>query len=510
MTSPLPLTEQTLSRAEKTAWTLALGTPAPGETLQRWLYRTLRQAILDGRLAEGTLLPGSRTLAQQYGVARGTVQQAYDQLLSEGYLLAERGSGTRVSRVLPERSLQAGPAVPHPQPEAALRPGGPWLRHVGAEAPAFPLHPSDSLPPPFHPHRCDVRSFPVDLWRRLHGRHLRPSRLAILSENPPAGRPALRAAIARHLDLARGVSVSPDQIVVLGSVQQALDICLRLLVEPGDAVWMEDPGYPGASQALRAYGARVVDVPVDGAGLQVAEGERLAPAARLAYVTPARQAPLGMALSPERRLALLRWAREQGAVIFEDDYDSEYRFSARPVPALRSMEGGDTHVVLAGTFSKLLFPAIRIAFVALPWQLVDPFVRAASLAARNANALTQAVLADFIDEGHFDRHVRRMRRVYAGRAAAFEDAARRHWEGLIAVPPITAGLDVVTRLLAHEERDAWQRLAASGLSAFPLGRYTARAVQPPSLVMGFAAFDEAQIEAGARAAAAALRGPGPG
>jgi len=499
------MTEASATRSNCSA--LALGAPAPGETLQRWLYRSLRQAILDGRLTEGALLPGTRALAQQYAMARGTVQLAYDQLLSEGYLQALRGSGTRVSRVLPDTSLQAGPAPVRVLDELPrFEPGGPWLRNIGMQAPAFPLRPGSGLPPAFHPHRCDVRGFPIDLWRRLHGRHLRPSRMAILSENEAAGLAPLRAAIARHLDLARGVAVSPDQIVILGSVQQALDICLRLLVTPGDAVWMEDPGYPGARQAMHAHGAQVVDVGVDEDGMRVHEALAAAPDARLAYVTPARQAPLGMALSPERRLALLRWARERGAIVFEDDYDSEYRFAAKPVPALRSMEGAESHVVLAGTFSKLLFPAIRLAFVALPWQLVDPFVRAASLAARNANALSQAVLADFIDDGHFDRHVRRMRRVYAGRAAAFEEAAHRHWEGLIAVPPVTAGLDVVTRLMAHEERQAWQRLNAAGLTAFPLADYCARAQLAPSLVMGFAAFDEAEIDAGAKAVAAALRG----
>ena len=499
------MTEASSTRSSRGA--LALGDPAAGETLQRWLYRSLRQAILDGRLLEGALLPGTRALAQQYAMARGTVQLAYDQLLSEGYLQARRGSGTRVSRVLPDTSLQAGPALVRvlDQAPSMSEPGGPWLRNLGDQAPAFPLRPGSGLPPTFHPHRCDVRGFPIDLWRRLHGRHLRSSKLAILSENEAAGLAALRVAIAHHLDLARGVSVSPDQIVVLGSVQQALDICLRLLVAPGEAVWMEDPGYPGARQAMLAHGARVVDVALDGDGMQVHQALVDAPDARLAYVTPARQAPQGMALSPERRLALLRWARERGAIVFEDDYDSEYRFAAKPVPALRSMEGAESHVVLAGTFSKLLFPAIRLAFVALPWQLVDPFIRAASLAARNANALSQAVLADFIDDGHFDRHVRRMRRVYAGRAAAFEEAAQRHWQGLIEVPPVTAGLDVVTRLVAHEERDAWQRLNAAGLTAFPLARYCAQATLPPSLVMGFAAFDEAAIEQGAKAVAAALR-----
>ncbi|MDB5868683.1 MAG: PLP-dependent aminotransferase family protein [Polaromonas sp.] len=493
-------------------WSLPLGAPHAGVGLQRWLYEALRQAILSGRLPTGAMLPGTRALALQYGLARGTVQAAYDQLLSEGYLAARPGSGTRVSLSLPELGMRnAAPAPPTGRrpagPQAA--PAGAWIERLSGTDPAFPLGDRSAAPQPFAPHRCDVTAFPIDVWRRLHVRHLRPSRLQVFEGTSAGGLPALRQAIAGHLAIARGVAVAPAQVVVVGSVQQALDLCMRLLLSPGDAVWMEDPGYTGARQVMQASGARVVDVPVDADGLRVADGLRLAPSARLAYVTPSRQAPLGVPLSPERRLALLQWALQQSAYIFEDDYDSDYRFVAKPIPALKSLAGGDTHVILAGTFSKLLFPGLRLAYVALPLPLVEPFTRAASLTSRYPNALAQAVLADFMADGHFDRHVRRMRKIYAGRAQAFEQAAHQHWRGLIDVPPIQAGLDVIGRLIGMDEATATRRLAAAGITAMALGRYTGSQTVGPGLVMGFAPFDEAQIDASAAHMAKALgvRGP---
>jgi GntR family transcriptional regulator/MocR family aminotransferase len=492
---------------------LALGSPAAGESLQCWLYRALRAAILDGRLPAECILPGTRTLALAHKMARGTVQAAYNQLLSEGYLTSVQGSGTRISSSLPDRAWRVEPAgAPAGQavepPSTPITPSGPWLAQLADCGPAFELSSSAAASAPFFPHRCDIQSFPMDLWRKLHLRHLRSSRLDDLWHTDAAGLPALRSAIAQHLGISRGVTVTPDQIVVLSSVQQALDLCLRLLVGPGEQAWMEDPGYPGARQLMLAAGVRVVDIPVDQEGMRIDLGLRLAPSARLAYVTPARQSPLGVALAPDRRLALLRWARESGACIFEDDYDSEYRFVGKPIPALKSLPGGDQHVILAGTFSKLLFPAIRIAFVALPANMVSPFVRAASLSARNANGLAQAVLADFMAEGHFDRHVRRMRRIYASRAQAFEDAARRHWQGLIDVPAVQAGLDVAVRLLGMDEATAMRRLTEAGITAFPLSRYAGSHGSPPGLVMGFAPFSEEVIEQTARKVAIALRRSG--
>ncbi|WP_435608330.1 PLP-dependent aminotransferase family protein [Pseudomonas knackmussii] len=488
---------------------LPLGEPEPGAGLQRWLYDALRHCILGGRLPAGSTLPSTRALAEHYGLARGTVQAAYQQLLSEGYLESRTGSGTRVSAVLPDATLRSGyvqrKVTPGSEtPRAAPR--TPWIERLESISPVFARRAVAPGTRPFFPHRGDVRSFPMDLWRKLHQQHLRASRSSLLLDGDPAGLPALREAIAEYLHIARGVHASAEQILVLGSVQQGLDLCLRLLVPPGERVWLEDPGYPGARQLLEVAGVNRVDVPVDTQGLRVEDGIRQAADARLACVSPSRQAPLGVEMSPARRLALLRWATQSGAYIFEDDYDSEYRFIAKPIPALRSLPGASSSVILAGTFSKLLFPAIRLAYLVLPEQLVQAFTRATALTARHANSLGQAVLADFIREGHFDRHVRRMRKLYATRAEAFAEAAKRHWQGLIRVPEVRAGLDIACTLEAHTEADAFARLNTAGIDVLPLSRYCVTP-RPPGLVMGFAPYDEQSIAEAAKALEQALRAP---
>ncbi|QMV65920.1 GntR family transcriptional regulator [Ectopseudomonas oleovorans] len=487
---------------------LPLGAPEAGASLQSWLYESLRRAILGGRLPTGSKLPSTRAMAEHYSLARGTVQAAYQQLLSEGYLQARTGSGTRVSEVLPDPTLNAGyvrrKVVPV-QEEKRSAPETPWLKRLDEIVPIFSRRTLPSGLRPFFPHRGDINAFPIDLWRKLHTQQLRSSRLSMLLDSDPAGLPELREAIASYLAIARGVQVSPERILVLSSVQQGLDICLRLLA-PGDSqVWMEDPGYPGARQLMDISGVRRVDVPVDRFGMQVEEGMRQAPAARLAYVTPSRQAPLGGELSPARRLALLKWAAEQGSYIFEDDYDSEYRFIAKPIPALRSMPAAEHSVILAGTFSKLLFPSVRLAYLVLPEHLLESFTRASALMSRHANSLAQAVLADFIHEGHFDRHVRRMRKIYASRAEAFAEAAHRHWQGLIEVPEIRAGMDIACQLQVESEQDAFTRLQAAGIDTIPLSRYCVN-TRAAGLVMGFAPYEERTIEDAAKAVALALRG----
>jgi len=510
-------TETATRERDPVVWSLVLGAPDNTAGLQRWLYDALRRAIVAGRLPPGSVLPGTRTLAQQYGLARGTVASAYEQLLSEGYLVTRKGSATRVNAVLPElRHAAESPPSSLPEPAAlsqapddsqppSLEARGPWIERLTQHASPFPLSEVPSLPQPFHPHRGDVRLFPIDLWRKLYGRHLRPSRLLTLDDANPAGLPALREAIAEHLAISRAVTVSPDRIVIVGSVQQALDLCLRLMTAPGDYVWMEDPGYVGARQIMHASGANIVDVPVDHEGLVVEHGVREAPGAALAYVTPSRHAPLGVSMSTERRGAFLQWARANGALIFEDDYDSEYCFRSRPLPALRSLPGAESNVVMACTFSKLLFPSLRLAYVVLPERLVAPFVRAASITSRSANGLTQAVLADFLSEGHFDRHIRRTRTIYAARARAFEQYALKHWQDWIRVAPATAGLDVLCRLLQTDENSAVRALKAAGIDAAPLSKYTHRHRHDPALVMGFAAFNEDEMERAAQRVAATLR-----
>lgn len=494
-------------KSDAIVWSLPFDQRAAGTALQTWLYDELRKAIITGRLPAGALLPGSRTFAQHYSVSRGTAQSVYDQLSSEGYLETQTGSGTRVTLALPDSrftvSAPVNAAKTHPVQLPV--PQGSWFHRLEQLPSAFPTGSSAKLPFPFMPHRADVKQFPIDIWRKLQTRHLRTSRLETFWEADPSGHPGLRHAIAEKLAIARGLNVQPEHILILGSVQQALDLCLRVMTNSGDQVWMEDPGYVGARRLMQAAGMRVTDVGVDNEGMRVADGIRDAPAARLVYTTPSHQSPLGTTLSNERRYALLDWAAGSGAVIFEDDYDSEYRFAGAPIAGLRGIPGSESHVIFSGTFSKLLFPALRVAFLVLPPHLLHAFTSAASLMWRQANGLAQAVLADFIADGHFDHHVRRMRKIYSERANMFCRAAERHWCGLIEVQKPEAGLDTVGRLLTMSEDQAMARLNAAGVGAFPLGKYAGSIAATPALIMGFATYSEEEIEKAAARVAAALR-----
>lgn len=492
-THQIQFTSDQLVQSARTPWLPALPPRDEGEHLQRWIHRTLRGAIVGGGLGPGAALPSSRALAASLGVARGTVVLAYEQLVAEGYLESRPGAGMRVSAQVPDRLLspgrprRAGSVAAPPAPRPVF---SPFVGSLPAVA--------------FAPHRCETRALPVDVLRRLHARLLRGSNRWLFEDGPAAGLPALRQAIAEHLREARGLAADREQVLVVSSMQQALDVCLRVLGAPGDPVWLEDPGYPGARHLVRLAGRVPVFVPVDTEGLQVDAGIARAPQARLACVTPSRQAPLGVAMSPARRAQLLAWARRYGAMVFEDDYDSEYRFRSRPVPPLAAED--PARVLLAGSFGKLLYPGLRVSYLVCPPGWTDAFAAALSLTARHPNLLTQAVLAAFIAEGHFARHVRRMRRVYVGRAAALEDRARRLWAGLLELPAMQAGLDVTGRLaFACGDRDAALALRGQGVASVPLSGYCAEARLPPGLVLGFGAVDEAELDHAAPRVALALQ-----
>ncbi|MGQ0800698.1 MAG: MocR-like pyridoxine biosynthesis transcription factor PdxR [Pseudomarimonas sp.] len=476
----------------RTPWLATLPQRQADEPLQRWIYRGLRGAIIDGRLGPGAAVPSSRGLAASLGVSRGTVVIAYQQLIAEGYLEARPGAGMRVSTQVPDTLLSPGRAARAevvPPPSAPRPVFSPFLGSLPTSA--------------FAPHRCETRSLPFDLLRRLHSRLLRRSNRWLFEDGPAAGLPALRQAIAEHLTEARGLTVDREQVLVVSSMQQALDIALRVLSKPGESVWLEDPGYPGARHLVQLSGRVPVFVPVDAEGLQVDAGIAQAPQARLAYVTPSRQAPLGVAMSPLRRAQLLAWARRHSAMVFEDDYDSEYRYRSRPVPPLAAED--PERVWLAGSFGKLLYPGLRISYLVCPPGWTDMFAATLSLAARHPNLLTQAVLATFIAEGHFGRHVRRMRRVYVERAAALEDRARRLWAGLLELPAMQAGLDVTGQIaFACADRDAALSLRAHGVASLPLSGYCAASSLPPGLVLGFGAVDEAELDRAAPQVARAL------
>lgn len=471
-----------LVQSRRAPWLPALPARTAGESLQRWIHRTLRGAIVDGRLRPGAVVPSSRALAASLGVSCGTVVLAYEQLVAEGYLESRRGAGMRVGAQVPDALLSPG-RPRRPGGAAALPPPRAVFSPFAGHAPAVA----------FLPHRCETRALPVDVLRRLHGRLLRGANGWLFEDGPAAGLPALRQAIADHLAEARGLAVDREQVLVVSSMQQALDVSLRVLSVPGDAVWLEDPGYPGARRLVELAGRTPAFVPVDAEGLQVDAGIARAPDARLACVTPSRQAPLGIALSPGRRAQLLAWARRASAMVFEDDYDSEYRFRSRPVPALAAED--PARVLLAGSFGKLLYPGLRVSYLVCPPGWVDAFAATLSLTARHPNLLTQAVLAAFIAEGHLARHVRRMRRIYVERAGALEDRARRLWAGLLELPAMQAGLDVTARLaFGCADGVAARSLREHGVASLPLSSYCARARMPPGLVLGFGAVDEQEMD----------------
>lgn len=479
---------------------LALAPRAPGVPRQGWLYAEIRAAVHAGRLASGARLPSSRDLARQLGISRGTVLAALDQLIAEGYLVGAVGKGTFVSAALPTmRSRVSRMGAPEVKARGRLSRRGALL----ARSP-FPICGSPQPARPFRPNQPDLTAFPFALWNRIAARRSRLFQRAMLADGDGRGYRPLRRAIAEHLRYSVRIDCSDDRIMIVGSVQQALDLSARLLLDPMDEVWMEDPGYPGALHIFRAAGATVVPVPVDRHGMDVDAGIRRAPRARLAYVTAGRQSPLGGTLSLERRMTLLRWAERAGACVIEDDYDSEYRYSGSPIAALKSLDTRD-RVVYAGSFSKLLFPSLRLAYLVVPDWLGDHFAAALSLTARHLSLLPQAVLHEFIEEGHYGRHIRRMRLAYGERAGALEKAIAQRLSGLLSILPITTGIDATAFLPPASNDAAIARQAiAAGLETRPLSAYAIDAMTPGGLVLGFAAFDRLEIEAGVRTLAEVL------
>jgi GntR family transcriptional regulator / MocR family aminotransferase len=345
-----------------------------GSTLRDQLYRLLREAILDGRLPARSRLPSTRLVAQQTGVARQTVVEAFDQLVAEGYAVPRPASGTYVADTLPDEMLQARPRQ-KPAGVVGDGPRGPSQR--GARLAALPAgaSPPTPVPSPFQAGTPALDAFPADLRARLLADTLRDRPLELLSYADAAGYRPLREAIATYVNAVRAGRCTADQVMVTGGTQPALHLVAQVLLDPGDGVWVEEPGYIGAQSALLASGARLVPVPVDDQGLDVAAGIAISSKARLAVVTPSHQYPLGSVMSLPRRRALLDWAKRVGAWIVEDDYDSEYRYSGRPLASLQGLDI-DGRVVYLGTFSKVMFPSLRLGFAIIPPSLVETFERA--------------------------------------------------------------------------------------------------------------------------------------
>ena len=475
---------------------------ARGTPLYRWLYDELRSAILSGHLRPGARLPATRDLAAQYGLSRPTIVSAFEQLRLEGYVEGKVGSGTYVSKTLPDELLQA------PRAKSVTRTR---RRGISLSAYARRLQPLPRAEPrparAFRANQPALDAFPMSLWAQVASRRLRRVSARLLAGGEALGYRPLREAVAEYLNTSRGVKCTADQVLIISGVQQALDRAAHLFLNPGDPVWMEEPGYPGAAVVFRAVGAKICAVPVDSEGLNLEAGERRwqrQPRPRLVYVTPAHQFPLGVTMSLRRRLSLLEWARRARTIIFEDDYDSEYRYSGRPIPALHGLDRAAV-VIFAGSFTDALFPALRLAYLVVPSDMVDIFAAAESVSTHHPPLIDQAVLCDFMSEGHFARHVRRMRELYAERLSVLVESARQRLAGLLEIPAVEAGLRTVGWLQGGIPAEEAARIAAKyDVEVVPLERYAYGSAKHSGLMLGFAAVDARELRRGVEQLARAL------
>jgi GntR family transcriptional regulator/MocR family aminotransferase len=471
--------------------------PARG-SLQTDLHRQLRSAMLSGQLRAGARLPSTRELAAERRVSRTTVVAVYEQLRAEGFLAARAGAGTFVAAELPDTALLRLPTASPPR-AAAARPPAASARLPPLAALTDPRSPSR----PFQIGVPALDAFPARAWARAVARAARSPDVALDSTGGDAGLRALRVAIAERLAAIRGVRCDADQVLVVSGAQSGVRLAADVLVGAGDVVLVEDPCYVGMRAAYALAGARVVGVPVDRAGIRIADYD--GPPPTLVSVTPSCQFPTGATMSIARRLELLAAARRASSFVVEDDYDSEYRYAGRPVAALQGLDE-DGRVLYVGTFSKVMFPSLRIGYVVVPEALVDAFTRGRLVAGVAPSLLLQAALADFMASGQLDRHVRRMRAVYAEREAVLAEALARVSEGLGTVERPGAGLHLVLELARHPDAAAAAALATAGVRSRPLSIYAhdpARARN--GLLLGFAAFGRPRLRLAAQTLARTLR-----
>ncbi|HEX5341167.1 MAG TPA: PLP-dependent aminotransferase family protein [Duganella sp.] len=418
------------------------------EPLYRQIYTRFRSAIAEGLLQPGDRIPAARALALELGLARGTVESAYSLLTAEGYVEARGQAGTVVTPALARHA----PVAPTPRP-------APAHDNLGDAA---------SSTRPFQMGIPALDAFPRKVWARLAARAVRATQPEDMIYPPWAGLPELRIAIAAYLQLSRGIDCTPSQVFITSGYRNSVELITRTLLAPGDGVWVEDPGYPLTSELLRETGMQPVPVAVDGEGLMVAHGVAAAPTAKAAIVTPAHQSPLCVSLSLPRRLALLDWAARAKAWIVEDDYDGEYRYVSRPLPALQSLDR-DGRVLYSGTFSKVLFPAIRLAYLVVPPAQVPRFEEITRTLAASGPTLMQKIVADFMNEGHFARHIQRMRRLYAERRQIAADGLSAVLGKHMQVDPQPGGMHLVLRMKGrHTDRALAARMREHGMSALAL------------------------------------------
>lgn len=477
--------------------------------LYKQLYERLRLEILTGQLEAHVRLPSTRVLAHELGISRNTIILAYELLLLEGYIESKVGDGTRVVRLPPEHLLQVPENAYNQQtimpPDAAA----PQIAQrsqllVDATSPRE-LFADQSNTRIFRTGQPDLVSFPYEIWAKLLARHARHSLQAVAAYQDAQGYAPLREAIVAHIGITRGVYCAPEQIILTAGSQGALDLIARVLLDPGDHVWVEDPGYVGARGALLAAGATLVEVPVDQEGITVEIGRQLCQDARMAVVTPSHQFPIGVTMSLRRRLALLEWAKEAQAWIVEDDYDSEYRFSGRPLEALQGLDSA-RRVIYVGTFSKVLFPSLRLGYLVAPPELLKGLLVARRFIDVHPPLLEQMALTSFITEGHFARHLRKMRLLYAERRNALVDALTQELGDVLDITVPAAGMHLVAWLPGGmNARSVSRRASAHGLHMLPIAQSHLLSARREGLLFGFASSPPEQLQAGVRTLARVLR-----
>lgn len=456
-------------------------------SLHSQLYWQIRKLVISRQLTPGIRLPSTRDLVTQLGVSRNTIVNALDQLVSEGYLHSQMGSGIYVADLQTkdwQRAVEVRRSLANPQPPQ-ISPRAVQMSLLRTA----PLYTTSKVRP-FRPCQPALDLFPIRNWNRARAQALRSQSRDLFSESDPAGSFRLRRALVSYLREARGVRCSADQIVITAGTQQALSLIAATLLEPGDPAWIEDPGYLGARAALMAAKARLTAVQIDAEGLTIPDRQRKPP--RLIYCTPSRQFPLGTTMSLSRRLALLDFALSAQAWIIEDDYDSEFRYVDRPLPSLQGLTNNPC-VIYTGSFSKVLFPSLRLGYLVLPDNLVDVFRKAKEVQDAGCSMIDQATAAVFIQNGFFSAHVRRMRRVYKERLEVFLEEAKKHTAGWLTFAEVEAGMDITGWLEPNvDDSLISKQLAAAGIDAPPLSEYSLTR-SAPGLVFGFTAFSPAQI-----------------
>jgi GntR family transcriptional regulator/MocR family aminotransferase len=467
--------------------------------MYRQLYDWFRRAIIEGQMRPGQRVPSTRSLAAELKISRIPVLNAYEQLLAEGYFETFVGAGTCVARSIPDDTLSPSTGKARKGLQEIVEKRGPrrmsrrgaalthvsvqsWLDNVGAFRVSLPA----------------LDHFPIGIWSKLVARHSRRPPRGIMAYGNAMGYLPFREAIAEYLGTVRGVRCDASQILVTTGSQQALQISAQVLLDPTDRVWMEEPGYPGARQAFITAGAHLIPVPVDHEGMNIAEVVDHARDARAVYITPSHQYPMGMTMSATRRMLLLNWAVRTGAWIIEDDYDSEYRFESHPIASLQGLDT-DARVIYIGTFSKVLFPALRLGYVVLPKDLVPVFSAARDAADIFSSTLYQAVLTDFIREGHFARHIRRMRMLYMERRSALVKAIRIQMGDMIELIGVEAGMHLVALLpLGTNDVGVSIKAARNGISAMPLSTCYLKPPVRGGLILGYGGANAHQIHDGIR------------